>query len=84
MAAEAGISQDEKWLAENLLPTLDFYRSTTWQFRDSELVVWPEVAIPSIDDRVEPYIEALQSDTRGTNRTILFGILERDESRGGR
>ena len=30
---------------------------------DSELVVWPEVAIPSIDDRVEPYIEALQADT---------------------
>ena len=64
------------------MPTLDFYRSTTWQFRDSELVVWPEVAVPSIDDRVEPYIEALQNDTRDTNRTILFGILEREESRG--
>ena len=79
---QAGISQDEKWRAENLLPTLDFYRSTTWQASDSELIVWPEVAIPSLDDRVEPYIQALQADTLDTHRTILFGILEREESRG--
>jgi apolipoprotein N-acyltransferase len=79
---QAGVSQDEKWRPENLQPTLEFYRSATWQARDSEIVVWPEVAIPSLDDRVEPYIQALQSDTRGTGRSILFGILERDQSRG--
>ena len=79
---QAGISQAEKWLPERLRPTLDFYRAATLQATDSELVVWPEVAVPSLDDRVEPYIQALQADTRGTGRSILFGILERDESRG--
>ena len=81
---QAGISQDEKWLPENLRPTLDFYRSATWQARDSEIVVWPEVAVPSLDNRVEPYIQALQSDTRGTGRSIVFGILESEENRGER
>ena len=38
--------------------------------------------MPSVNDRVEPFIEALQEDSRGTNRSILFGILEREESRG--
>ncbi len=79
---QAGISQAEKWLPERLRPTLDFYRAATLEASDSELVVWPEVAVPSVDDRVDPYIQALQADTRGTGRSILFGILERDESRG--
>jgi apolipoprotein N-acyltransferase len=79
---QAGISQAEKWLPERLRPTLDFYRNATARSTGSELVVWPEVAIPALDDRVEPYIEALQADTRGSGRSIVFGILERDE--GGR
>ena len=79
---QAGISQAEKWLPERLRPTLEFYRTATLQASDSELVVWPEVAVPSLDDRVEPYIQALQADTRGTGRSILFGILESEENRG--
>lgn len=79
---QAGISQDEKWLPERMRPTLEFYRSAAWQARDSEIVVWPEVAIPALDDQVEPYIRALQADTRDSRRTILFGILEQVEERG--
>jgi apolipoprotein N-acyltransferase len=79
---QAGISQDEKWLPERMRPTLEFYRAAAWQARNSEIVVWPEVAIPALDDQVEPYIRALQADTRDTGRTILFGILEQDEQRG--
>jgi apolipoprotein N-acyltransferase len=63
-------------------PTLEFYRAAAWQALDSEIVVWPEVSIPALDDQVEPYIRALQSDTRNSGRTILFGILEQDEQRG--
>ena len=79
---QAGIPQDEKWLPERMRPTLEFYRAAAWQARDSEIVVWPEVAIPALDDQVEPYIRALQEDTRDSGRTILFGILEQEEERG--
>ena len=79
---QAGISQAEKWLPERLRPTLDFYREAAARAEGSDLVVWPDVAIPALDDRVEPYIQALQADTRGSARSIVFGILERDESRG--
>jgi len=79
---QAGISQDEKWLPERLQSTLEFYRAAAWQAQDSDIIVWPEAAIPAPNDRVQSYIEALQADTRVSGRTILFGILERDESRG--
>ena len=74
---QGGISQDRKWLTEQFQPTLDFYRSETRKVADSDIVVWPEVAIPAVTDRVEGYILGLESDSRISEQTILFGILER-------
>jgi apolipoprotein N-acyltransferase len=74
---QGGISQDRKRLPEQFRPTLDFYRNETNKVADSDLVVWPEVAIPAASDRVEGYLQALESDSRVTGQTILFGILER-------
>jgi len=79
---QAGISQAEKWLPERLQPTLEYYRSAASRAADSAIVVWPEVAVPALDDRVGAYLEALRSDTRQRGQSILFGILERDEDRG--
>ena len=74
---QGGISQDKKWLIEQFQPTLDFYRSETRKAAGSDIVVWPEVAIPAASDRVEGYILGLESDGRINEQTILFGILER-------
>ena len=74
---QGGISQDKKWLIEQFQPTLDFYRSETRKAAGSDIVVWPEVAIPAASDRVEGYIRGLESDARINEQTILFGILER-------
>lgn len=74
---QGGISQDQKWLPEEFQKTLDFYRKATRVAANSDLVIWPEVAIPAVTDRVATYIDALESDSRVTGQTILFGILER-------
>ncbi len=74
---QGGVSQDKKWLIEQFQPTLDFYRSETRKAAGSDIVVWPEVAIPAASDRVEGYILGLESDSRINEQTILFGILER-------
>lgn len=79
---QAGISQDRKWLPEQLQPTLEFYRAATQRVADSEIVVWPEAAIPSVTDRVEPFIAQLHSDAQLWRQTILFGVLERIQQRG--
>lgn len=79
---QAGISQDRKWLPEQLQPTLEFYRAATQRAADSEIVVWPEAAIPSVTDRVEPFIDQLHADAQLRRQTILFGVLERVQQRG--
>ncbi len=78
---QGGIPQDRKWLPEELQPTLDFYRDATRKATGSDIVVWPEVAIPSLTDRVESYIDSIESDSRIAGQTILFGILERVSER---
>lgn len=80
---QGGISQDRKWLPEQFRPTLEFYREATRQAAASDIVIWPEVAIPSKMHRVEKYLAALEADSRENQQTILFGILEDVRDRSG-
>lgn len=75
---QGGVSQDRKWAADEFKPTLELYRNALLEYHDSDLVIWPEVAIPSTIDQVERYIGEWQSDIQSQPRTLLFGILERD------
>lgn len=74
---QAGVPQERKWLVEEREPTKNFYRDTTLEHAASKLIVWPEVAIPSVTDREERYIESLQEISKRNSQMILFGILER-------
>jgi len=78
---QGGVSQDRKWLREQFRETLELYRSSLRENSDSDLVIWPEVAIPAVLDQVEDYVSMLQSDVAARNSTLLFGILERDDER---
>ena len=74
---QGGVSQDRKWLREEREPTLRHYRDQTIKAANSDIVLWPEVAVPAVDDQVEGYIQALESIARIGGQTVLFGILER-------
>jgi apolipoprotein N-acyltransferase len=80
---QAGIPQDQKWLPEQREPTMNFYRDETLAAMDSALIVWPEVAVPSVSNRVEEYLESLDKISRLTSQTILLGILETEVQRTG-
>ncbi len=75
---QGGVSQDRKWLPEQYQATLAFYRNTLTSNADSQLIVWPEVAIPNVLDLAESYVRNLQTVIRSNEQTLLFGILERD------
>jgi apolipoprotein N-acyltransferase len=75
---QGGVSQDRKWLPEQFQSTLDLYRESIFENGESDLVVWPEVAIPSVIDQVEYFVSRLEEDLAVRQQTLLFGILERD------
>ena len=74
---QAGVSQDKKWEREQLRPIMEFYRSATLSVPDSEIVVWPEVAIPALNDQVDDFVDLVEADSRRRKQSVVFGILER-------
>ena len=78
---QGGVSQDKKWDRNQLRPIMEYYRSSTLSVADSDIVLWPEVAIPSVTDRVEPYVELVERDARQSGQSVVFGILERNLER---
>ena len=78
---QAGVAQDKKWDREQLQPIMTHYYSTTLGVADSDLVVWPEVAIPALNDQVEALISRVEADAKINGQTVLFGILERSFER---
>jgi apolipoprotein N-acyltransferase len=79
---QGSIPQDQKWLPEQRQATLDFYRVSTLSVPESELVVWPEVAIPARHDQVAGYLDLVDGDAKRNNQTVLLGILEHNIGRG--
>ena len=77
---QGGVSQDRKWLPEQFRPTVELYNNSLIEYAGSDLVLWPEVAIPAALDQVEAFVDRFQQTARVANTTLLFGILERDES----
>ena len=77
---QGGVSQDQKWLPEQFQPTLELYRTALNRHAASDIVVWPEVAIPAVDVRVLPYLDRLQADLRTSRQTLAMGILEANDS----
>ncbi len=75
---QGGVAQDRKWLREQFMPTLNLYRNSISANADSDLIVWPEVAIPAARNQIQDYVETLQADIAARQQTLLFGILERD------
>jgi apolipoprotein N-acyltransferase len=80
---QAGVSQDEKWNRDKLRPIMEYYLGATRGAADSELIVWPEVAIPALDVQVESFIARVESDVRRRGQNVAFGILERSNDRNG-
>ena len=72
---QGNIPQEDKWAPENLVRTLEVYADQTFDKPDSDLVVWPETAIPAFFHRVEEnYIPYLEERLAESNMSLLTGI----------
>jgi len=72
---QGNIPQEDKWAPENLQHTLTRYTELTMASPDSDLVVWPETAIPSFYHEVKDnYLDFLEAELRASDTILLSGI----------
>lgn len=75
---QGNVSQDLKWLPGMLAPTVELYWQLTRAHWDSDLIVWPETAMPMYYYEALPYLDALGEEARAHRSALLVGLIYMD------
>jgi apolipoprotein N-acyltransferase len=78
---QGAISQDLKWQAENREGTLTLYRALTEKAFGSQIIVWPEAALPALEHELRDYLDQLYRDAQDKGSDLIIGILRYDRGR---
>ncbi len=77
---QGNIPQEHKWDRDWLLPTIKRYQDLTEQHWDSDLIVWPEAALPGYFADFWPIVlEPLLQQAKLTNTDLILGMLHNEE-----
>jgi len=75
---QGAIPQEIKWKPDQRQRTLDLYLLLSDQYKDSQLIVWPETAIPVLHHQARKFIQQLADEARSQNHDYLVGIPFKD------
>ena len=79
---QGDVPQDQKWEPAAFIPTLDLYRKLTGQNWPSQVVIWPEAAVPAYQDEVQiSYLDPLEAEARKHGTDLVLGIPTYDPVR---
>lgn len=72
---QGNIAQDQKWLPEQMMNTLNLYQRLTEQHWDADVIVWPETAIPAFYSEVKDfYLDPLAEAAREKNVDLVVSV----------
>lgn len=76
---QGNIAQENKWEADWLGPTIDRYVEQTRANWTSDIVIWPEVALPGYYRQFEATVlKPLMAEAEANNTSIVSGMLTTD------
>lgn len=75
---QGAVDQELKWLPEQLPDTLGLYRRLTIEALGSDLIIWPEAAIPDYHFRQRAYFAELEQLASAAGSELMFGMLRFD------
>ena len=79
---QGGISQDRKWLLEELESTKTLFRDFTVKLDKADLIIWPEAAIPALAHEEADYLHSLGELMKARKQELILGILTFDFGTG--
>ena len=78
---QGNVPLDSKWQSGSRRAIMERYLGLSMQAPRSDLIVWPESAIPAMLDEIDPaYLENLQSWGRARQTDLVLGVVERDRN----
>ena len=80
---QGNIPQDDKWLPEYRQPSIDLYTRLTSEHWDSDIIIWPETALPAFFHQAKPFLIELAHEAKRNHTDVLIGmpVLDNDGSK---
>lgn len=72
---QPNISQEIKWSADFVEPTLDLLRTMSEDLWDHDWVIWPEAAIPLTYHQALPFLNEMNDRATATATGLVTGII---------
>lgn len=72
---QGNIEQALRWVPEQDFPTMNKYLSLTEPYWSSDVIIWPEAAIPRLEPLAQDYITQLDEQAFGTDTGLVTGIV---------
>ncbi|WP_275099950.1 apolipoprotein N-acyltransferase [Sedimenticola hydrogenitrophicus] len=80
---QGNIAQEAKWQRDSLRPTLALYTGLTREQWQSDLIIWPETAVPAFAHQVEEtLLQPLAAEALANRSELLIGIPQWDGETG--
>lgn len=76
-AVQGNIPQNVKWAPEMLNTTVQIYTDETDTLWQSDLILWPETAIPMLLEQFQPYLDTLSALATQHQTGLMTGIVYR-------
>lgn len=71
---QGNIPQEEKWDAEKIIQTIEKYQRLTEPLWHSELIIWPEAAMPIFQTSAKFIIDELNQIAKKHQASLIFGV----------
>ena len=71
---QGNVSQDIKWRPEQRQPTIDWYVENTRLSWDSDLIIWPETALPVFYHQARELLAELGQEARNASADLFIGM----------
>lgn len=71
---QGNIPQEMKWDPQAFAATKHIYRQLTEQHLDSQIIIWPEAAIPALFNEVQDYFKGLDQLTAQHHVALVTGV----------
>ncbi len=75
---QGAVPQSMKWQAGQRERTLELYAGLTAPHLGTDIVVWPEAALPALERDIRPFLDSLRAAARERGSDVLLGQLRRD------
>ncbi len=76
LLVQGNIKQELRWVPEQELPTMLKYMDLTRPHFQTDLVIWPEAAIPRLEPLAEEYLDNLNRAALYAGTAVISGILD--------